>query len=188
MGDSGVVNPVPDSSSTNAPPLVATLSRPVPAEATPLGDPHSYGRTELYARRRSTWAWRAAGWGVVLFAAYQSLYPAYRAYRYFSQSPSPDGPPPENMAVAAAWLALAVGVLLGSLSFRQYHRYRSELQALIEGKLDKQKKADDAANAAKEKAAASPAIDALSKKIDNLTKLVEGPDKPTGTTTAAKAS
>jgi hypothetical protein len=62
---------------------------------------------------------------------------------------------------AAAWLVPPLTILLAHVSFRQYHRYRSEVQALIDGKLDKQRAADEAAQTAAGKKAESAAIDAL---------------------------
>jgi phage-related minor tail protein len=70
---------------------------------------------------------------------------------------------------AAAWLIFPMGAMLFSLSMRQYHRFRSAIQGLIEGSRAKQEKADRDAKDAQAKAATESQV---SKSIDALTKAV----------------
>lgn len=160
MGDSGVVNPgvvypAPDSGKTNG------ESQPAAAPARGNQNPRS--------GHSAVWVSRALGWGLGLLTACLGLWPVYRAYQYLAGNAER---PKTSLVEAAAWLAVAVAVLLGSLSFRQYHRYRSELQAMIDGKLDKQIKADGAAKAAEDKKSTAVALTDLTAKIDKLTELM----------------
>jgi hypothetical protein len=54
-------------------------------------------------------------------------------------------------------------ILIGTLSMRQYHRYRSALQALIVGRIDKQRALDQQARAAQESADAKKKPDPIEK-------------------------
>ncbi len=96
--------------------------------------------------------WVVAGWA----AALGSIIGAYLV---------------QSIPLKALLLTVPAAMSLFALSMRQYHKYRSGLQGLIEGSLAKQKKADDEAKAAKSKAAAESEV---SKAIADLTKVVKG--------------
>lgn len=96
--------------------------------------------------------WVVVGWGAALGSI---------IWAYYAQS----------VPLKALLLTVPAAMGLFVLAMRQYHRYRSGLQALIEGSLAKQKKADEEAKAAKSKAAAESEV---SKAIDDLTKAVKG--------------
>lgn len=73
--------------------------------------------------------------------------------------------------VAAICLSVPLAIGLGYVSLRQYHRYRSELQGLVDGRRDKQKKLDEEARQAK---AAAADTSQMAKALDRLAAKIEG--------------
>ena len=140
-------------------------------------------RERLYAARQEAVAkglpeisktprlWSRIGWTTVLVAVgvaaiYLSVALATRVA-------------PRPATVVSILLVIPLSIGLGALSMRQYHRYRSALQALIDGRKEKQQKIAEEEKARKEREAAgtqsaASATAQLTKRIDGVGTKIEG--------------